>query len=194
MKTKALIVTVIFLLFCALSAQAQEDLSGHPGYVDLDRIQIPVDAGNITEVNLGPELLKMAMKMENGDTGLNDTLDGLFGIRVKSFGLTPELAGQIKPIVDDIQAQLDSEGWKRLVYVKEGEELVIVSMKYDPADENKVAGMMVIAFEPGDEATFVNIVGQLDLANMGGLLENVDIDLDDLTGTGSDTHTGSGTN
>lgn len=182
MKTQRLIVAVLFLLLCALSAQAQ-DLSGHPGYVDLDRIEIPVDASEITEVNLGPELLRMAAKMDNGNEGLSTALDGLFGIRVKSFGLTPELAGQIRPIVDEIQAQLDNEGWKRLVYVKDGEELVIVSMKYDPADENKVAGLMVIAFEPGDEATFVNIVGSIDLANMGDLLDNVDIDLGDLVET-----------
>lgn len=182
MNMKRLIVAVVFLLICALSAQAQ-DLSGHPGYVDLDRIEIPVDASEITEVNLGPELLKLVCKMENGDEGLNKALDGLFGIRVKSFGLTPELAGQIKPIVEDIQAQLDRDGWKRLVYVKEGNELVIVSMRYDPADENKVAGLMVIAFEPGDEATFVNIVGHLDLANMGNLLGDMDIDLDGLVET-----------
>ena len=182
MKTKALIVAAVFLLLCALSAQAQEDLSGHPGYVDLDQIEIPVDAANITEVNLGPEMLKMAAKMENGDSDLSDTLDGLLGIRVKSFDLTPELAGQIKPIVDDIQAQLDNEGWKRMVYVKDGEELVIVSMKYDPADENKIAGMMVIAFEPGDEATFVNMVGSIDLSSIGGLMDGMDMDveLDDL--------------
>jgi hypothetical protein len=181
MNMKRLIVAMVFLLICALSAQAQ-DLSGHPGYVDLDRIQIPVDASEITEVNLGPELLRMAAKMENGDSDLSDTLDGLFGIRVKSFGLTPELAGQIRPIVEDIQAQLDNDGWKRLVYVKDGNELVIVSMKYDPADENKVAGLMVIAFDPADEATFVNMVGSIDLANLGDLLDDVDIDLEDLEG------------
>lgn len=182
MNTKRLIVAVVFLLLCALSAQAQQDLSGHPGYVDLDQIQIPVDTANITEVNLGPELLKMAMKMDTGEEGLNDTLDGLFGIRVKSFDLTPELAGQIKPIVDDIQAQLDNEGWKRLVYVKDGAELVTVSIKYDPADESKVAGMMVVAFEPGAEATFVNMVGSIDLASLGGLMDGMDMDveLDDL--------------
>ncbi len=181
MNMKRLIVAVVFLLICALSAQAQ-DLSSHPGFVDLDRIQIPVNAENITEVNLGPELLKMAAKMENGDSDLTDTLGGLFGIRIKSFDLTPELAGQIKPIVDQIQAQLDSDNWKRLVYVKDGAELVTVSIKYDPADESKVAGMMVIAFEPGAEATFVNIVGSIDLAHLGGLMDgmDMDVDLDDL--------------
>jgi hypothetical protein len=173
-----MIVAAVLLLLCALSAQAQQDLSGHPGFVDLDRIRIPVGAANITEVNLGPELLKMAMKMDTGEEGLSQALDGLFGIRVKSFDLTPELVGQIRPIVDDIQAQLDNDGWKRLVYVKEGEELVIVSMKYDPADEKRVAGMMVIAFEPGDEATFVNIVGSIDLADLGGLMDGMEMDVD----------------
>jgi len=180
MKINRLIVMMAFLLLCSLSAQAAEDITSHPGYVDLDRIQIPVDAANITEVDLGPELLKMAANMENGDSDLSSALDGLFRIRVKSFGLTPELAGQIKPIVEDMQAQLDNEGWKRLVYVKEGDELVIVSMKYDTVEETKVAGLMVIALEPGDEATFVNMVGSIDLSSMGELLEDVDIDLDSL--------------
>ena len=67
-----------------------------------------------------------------------------------------------------------------MVYVKEGEELVIVSIKYDPADESKMAGMMVIAFEPGDEATFVNMVGSIDLSSIGGLMDGIDVDLDDL--------------
>jgi len=180
MKMHRFIMVVAFLLVCALSAQAGDDLAGHPGYVDLDRIQIPVDAAEITEVNLGPELLKLAAGMENGNADLSKTLDGLFGIRVKSFGLTPELAEQTRPIVEDIQYQLENEGWKRLVYVKDGEELVLVSMKYDPAQPEKMAGLMVIAFDPADEAVFVNMVGSINLSDMGDLVDGIDVDLDNL--------------
>lgn len=180
MKMHRFIVVVVFLLVCALSAQAGDDLSGHPGYVDLDRIQIPVGAEDVTEVNLGPELLKLAAGMENGNAELSDTLEGLFGIRVKSFGLTPETADQIRPIVEDMQHQLENEGWKRLVYVKEGSELVLVSMKYDPVEPEKMAGMMVIAFDPADEVVFVNMVGSINLSDIGDLVDGIDVDIEDL--------------
>ncbi len=164
----------LFFLNIPLLAYAQdEDLKKHPGYVDLSAITIPDKASNVTEIFLGPALLKIATMAEGGeDEEIAAVLAGLHGIQVKTFEVEPTESGEIIPIIDRIEKRLKGEGWERLVLVKEEEERVVVSVK---SDGEKVVGLLVMAFDPNEEAAFVNIVGTIDFKT----LESLDINLDD---------------
>jgi hypothetical protein len=186
MKTARLILTTMMVLAVCAAMPAQDDpaVRSMPGFIDLDLIQIPVDAEEVTEVTLGPQLLKMAMGTEeNGDSNLSEALEGIASIRIKAFDVTPEQGEQMRPIVEQFDQQLKADGWQQLVRVKEGKELVVVSMLNDPADERRMAGLFIMAFDPSSDAAFINIVGTIDFSKMGKLLEsmdNVDLNLDEL--------------
>ena len=62
--------------------------------------------------------------------------------------------------------------------MRDGEDMVTVSIK--KVDED-IVGMMVVAFESGEEASFINIVGDLDLAKFMTLAFTLnDGDLDEM--------------
>ncbi|MFQ6104977.1 MAG: DUF4252 domain-containing protein [Candidatus Glassbacteria bacterium] len=172
---RSLLPWLLFMIFCFNAVAQEKDLKKYPGYINLEEIKIPEKAGEVTEVTLGPALLKIAaMADDNEDEDLDEVLAGLHGIQVKSFEITSDEATTILPIMDRIEAKLNREGWERLVQVKGEDERVVVSIKLD---EEKVAGLFVMSLEPGVEAAFVNVIGEINL----NTLENLDIDLDDST-------------
>ena len=156
---------MVFLFFCSTLLAQEIDIKKQPGYVDLSKIKIPGKAGKVTEISLGPALLKLAAGIsENSDKKLSKTLSGIFSIQVKSFEVDSVEAKKIRPIIAEIEKKLERERWEELVRVKEEDELTIISIKHD---KGKVVGLMVMSLQPGDEASFVNIVGNIDLKNIG---------------------------
>lgn len=174
MKNKILFFILIAILAFFISVQAQKiDLKRQPGYVDLEKIKIPNKAGKTTEISLGPALLKIATHAaQNGDKKLTETLSELFSIQVKSFEIDSAEAEKIRPIMDQIEEKLNNEKWQRLIRVKEEDELTNISIKYD---KDRAVGLMIMSVAPGREATFINIVGKIDLNKLGNLTKNLDI-------------------
>ena len=163
---KYLFVSAVALLFCVVLKAQDPDIKKMPGFVNLEEIQIPGNAGEVTEISLGPPLLRIARTAHNGDKHLSETLEGLFSIQVKSFDVDSFQAVQVRPIMDKIEKQLAKEKWERLVRVKKANEMTNVSIKYD---KGKAVGLMIMSLDPGSEASFVNIVGNIDLSKLGEL-------------------------
>ncbi len=173
MKVLREVFLCLFILNPLTILYAEEDsFKGHPGYVDLDEIKIPDKAGEVTEVHLGPALLKLISKAaDDEDDDFVATMSELKGIQVKTFEIDSVDAGAILPIMDRIEDKLKRDGWERLVLVKERDERVVVSVK---PEGDKAVGLMVMTLEPGHEACFVNIIGTIDFQS----LHDMDIDLD----------------
>ena len=172
MKMKISQLTMIAMLLSAASIMAQNyDLTKHPGYVDLDQIQIPKGAGDVTEVTLGPELLRALSAITGAETGMAQFND-LFSIRVKSFEINPEIAEDLYPVFEKIEKKLQKEGWAQLVRVKKNdEEHTNVSIKYGKKGE--MEGLVVMTVDPYDEAAFVNIIGSINLKDLGFLGDHI---------------------
>jgi hypothetical protein len=164
---KHLFISISILVFCAVLKAQDPDIRKMPGFVNLEEIQIPGNAGEVTEISLGPPLLRIARTAHtNGDEHLSESLEGIFSIQVKSFDVDSFQAIQVRPIMDKIEKQLAKEKWERLVRVKKAHEMTNVSIKYD---KGKAVGMLIMSLNPGNEASFVNIVGNIDLAQLGEL-------------------------
>ncbi len=148
-----------------------ENLAGTPGYVDLEWIKIPANAAEIQDIDLGAVLLGIAANAEdNQDEALLQALSMIKSIRVKSWSVDGEdaTAGEA---MDKIAEILEKDDWKRLIYVKDDEETVTVSTRYEGKD---MVGLMLVTYEPGDTVTFVNVVGDLDLGTIFKLVQEFD--------------------
>lgn len=187
MTTPTLMIALILLL--ALPALAG-DLEQDPGYFDLEWIDIPADAVEIQDIDLGSALLSAAADAEkSGDAELAEMFGMIRSIRVKAFTLD-EPSDEIQRDVDKITDMLEKKGWKRMIYVKDDEEMVTVSSR---TVDDQIIGLTVVAYEAGGEAAFVNVVGHLDLAyllKMAGKLhgESLDHFIAELEGSGVDIH------
>lgn len=179
---KILLVTLplIMLLTTPQCAMAQDiDVTRMPGYVDLEAIEIPVDAEEVVDIDLGPDLIHVALGVDEAqDSRVLEALDKIKSIRVKSFELDDDDADLFRREVEDIQKQLNTKGWKRMIFMKDGEEMVSVNAIHD---DKTIVGLMVMVFEPGDTATFVNIVGEINFSTLMGLAKEVgDVDIEEL--------------
>ena len=92
---------------------------------------------------------------------------------MKSFSIDEGGAAEAQAAVDKVAERLTNEDWKRLIYMKDGEETVSVNTKYDDGD---LVGLMIVTFEPGDSVAFVNVVGDLDLGTLISLAKEMDHD------------------
>jgi len=166
------------------------DLEKEPGYIDLEWIDIPDDAEEIQDIDLGPALLSAAADAEkSGDEELAKAFGMIRSIRVVSFSMDEALE-TVDEAVEKIGKDLKKKGWKRLIYVKDDDEIVTVSTR---SVDDEMVGLMVVAHEPGVEASFVNVVGDLDLAylmKMASRLHGKSLDhfLDELEDQGIQLH------
>jgi hypothetical protein len=168
--------TVATLLLClgAAGLALAGDLTKEPGYIDLEWIAIPADASEVQDIDLGPILGDLAKDaQEKGDDALFQALAMIRSIRVKAYSIEDGGDAETSRAVEKIADQMTQGDWKRLIYMKDGDETVSVNTKYQGED---MVGLMVVTYEPEDSVAFVNVVGDLDLGTLLGLAGKIDSD------------------
>lgn len=172
MITNRLALAVVLTLTAVLAAPAlavppaPESLRALPGYMDLDWVHIPDGAAEIQDVVLDPVLAGLAAKgVSEDDEAMAKALSMVKSVRVKAFELAEgQDASIVAKDVKLLQERLDKGGWTQLIKSVSGEETVIVSTMYNKGGE--MVGLVVLNYENGKSATFVNVVGNLDLATL----------------------------
>lgn len=173
-KPRTILGLVLAFGLLAAAAGAAPDITKAPGYVDLEWIEIPADADEIKDIDLSPMLLNFAKEAEaNGEDAMVQALAMVKSLRVKAFSVSRADDAQVAATVEKVTAQLKKDDWKRLIYVKDDEETIAVSTRYDGED---LVGLMLVAYEPGDSVAFVNVVGDLDLGTLLSLAKKMDHD------------------
>lgn len=174
---KALTKTCIILLcaFLSVAVYAQKkDYSKEPGYVNFGDLSNYETDDSGTEVYLEDHLLKMAAKMsKKEDPAVAKLIEGLKLVRVNEFKVNRNNEAKIESKISSIEKELNNSKWDRIVKSKNKGENAVVYIK-TTADE-KICGLVVIAFNKGKDVAFVNIVGNIDLEAIGSLSDKFDI-------------------
>lgn len=159
---------ILFLSLVFFSQMPAQDINveKHPGYINLEEIEIPSESERIIDISLGPAFLRFINDFLNDKSDKDSRiLTGIISIRVKSFDIRLKDTDKIRSIMKQIEEKLGREKWERLVRVKDEDELIDVSMKFE---EEKPVGLLLMALDPGDEAAFVNIIGKnIDMKTLG---------------------------
>jgi hypothetical protein len=159
---------LLLLILPAVIIAQEKDYSKEPGYVDFgDLTQFEVD-DNLTEIFLEESLLKMVSKMSNEeDKETANLLGGLKLVKVNVFQVDQKNEKNVQNRIIEIDKMLMSKKWNRIVKSRSKGEVANVYIKQD--SNNKIAGLVVTTIEDKGEAAFINIVGQIDLEQMGKL-------------------------
>ena len=174
LKTLTLALLLVVLAWPALAA----DLEDSPGYVDLDFIEIPDHAREVQDIDLTAMLDTIADDAHaEGDHELAEMLRMVRSVRARFYSLEAGDEDDARKNVERVMKTLDDEEWTRLIYIKDEDETVTVSTRNL---EGKIVGLAVVMFEPGEQAGFVNVVGDIDLARLMTMAG--EFDLDDLEG------------
>ncbi|MDX2418360.1 MAG: DUF4252 domain-containing protein [Xanthomonadales bacterium] len=168
-------------LFCtllALPALAQEDeLKDLAGYVDFGDLSATYGEPKIT-INLGGTMLNFVGMMSSSESPeTSEMISKLKGIRVQIFSIE-ENTDAARDQFGETKSNLRSSGWEPIVQVNEDDEQVLVYMK---AVDGQMEGMTVMVVDE-EEAVFVNVIGQLNPAELAQVMDkfdvNVDLDMD----------------
>ncbi len=168
------------ILFWGLNGFAQTyDYSSEPGYVDFGNLEMFENSDESTEVFINQNLLHMVAKMGkhmdiNGkkDSSFAEMVGGLKLIKVNNFGIDSTKIKSLFKLINKIDKELINKGWDRLVKQKEKNGRTNV---YIRTDNNSLIQGLVVTQADKDEATFINIVGIIDLEKLGELSSNFDI-------------------
>jgi hypothetical protein len=152
----------------------EKDYSKEQGYIDFgDLTQFEKD-DNITEVYLDESILKMVSKMsKEEDKEAAQLIAGLKLIKVNVFQVDPSNEKSIQNKITDIDKKLISNKWNRIVKTKQKGELANVYIKQDA--NNNITGLVVTTFGDKGEAAFINIVGPIDMEQIGKLGDKFNI-------------------
>jgi len=156
-----------------LPAMAQEDaLKGLPGYVDFGEL-LSVYGEPKVMINLGGSILKFVGGMTKDNPETTALLDKLKGVRINVYSVdgNPDAALQK---ISQVRSRLQSGSWEPIVQVNEDGEQAQIFVKFKG---DVMEGLTVMAVDQ-EEAVFINIIGQLDPAQLSQVMENFDIDIE----------------
>jgi hypothetical protein len=175
--TNKFISKIVVGLFCsllALPAMAQEDeLKDLAGYVDFGDLSVTYGEPKIT-INLGGTMLNFVGMMSSAESPeTSELISKLKGIRVQVYSMD-ENADAAKDQFGKTKSTLKSSGWEPIVQINEDDEQVLVYMK---TSGDNMEGMTVMVVDE-EEAVFVNIIGQLNPAELGRVMEKFDVGVD----------------
>jgi len=172
---KKLVIIVILMGFLVSTGFAQKnDYSSYKGFIDFGNLEQFETGEEVTEVLIEEHLIRMVAKLAtNEEPELSSVLDGIKLIKVHSFEISKENTEKLSNKVKEIDKTLMGEGWDRIVRTKSKEETVNVYILTN--NEEKIEGLVVASFEKDGDATFVNIVGDINLETIGELSNKFDI-------------------
>ena len=176
----SLLATVAVMLAGALAGPAaaltDAEIRKLPGYVDFDAMKLFEGQEARIEVYLKDPMLELVARfIKSEDPELFEVLAKLKLVRVQVFDVDHVQAQKVSEVTSATARQLDEKGWERIVRVREDDEHVDVYLK-PSKDYEWLDGLVVMVVDGGEEAIFVNIVGQIDPDDIAKLGEHFDID------------------
>jgi len=168
---KPLLLLIAFWLAAPGPTFADEDVTRMPGYVDLSQF-LHKEKELTTEVEITNPLLSLvAMAAGAEDAELAKVLNLLKLIKVYSFNIKPEEVSSLASQIQAADDKMTKAHWNPFVKVREGKEVTHVYMK---VDKQRVVGLAIFSVDQ-NQASFVNIVGEIDMQSMNKLGEKFNI-------------------
>ncbi|MCC6233242.1 MAG: DUF4252 domain-containing protein [Verrucomicrobiales bacterium] len=145
-----------------------------PGLFDFGKLMPPGNGGQFVEVNVSPGLLGIAATLTSKqEPEVSDLIRSLKSVRVNVIGLDDSNREALLTQIQKVRTELEGKGWERVVTVNEKGQDVGVYIKH--RGEEAIEGVVVTVLEPGKEAVFINVVGDLKPEKIALLGEKLNI-------------------
>lgn len=161
---------LLFIFGTASFAQSNNDYSNDPGYVNFGDLSKYMNGDDVTEVTIGSNLLQMVGKMaDKSDSKIKNLVSGLKLVEVRTFKADDKDLSDIKEKINSVDQKLVSKNWNRIVKVRKNKgEDTNIYVKASP-DNTSFQGLVIASIDNNNEVTFVNIVGNINVDDLGEL-------------------------
>lgn len=149
------------------------DMENMPGYVDFGNLDAIYGEPRVM-INIGGPMMKLlaAAAAASEDKQTAAMMQDLEGVRVNIY----DTAGNTEPAraqMLDAKAALEANDWQPIVQVKqEGEDVQM----FTRLDGEVMQGMAIMVVN-AEEAVFLNILGNIDPAQVGKVMKQLNVDV-----------------
>ena len=131
------------------------------------------------EINLSKNLIAMVSGMsKKNDPEVAEMLSKLEMVKVRVYNLKGE-PDRAEKAVENVTKLIKKENWENIVTVNEPHEKVRIFSK---TNQDRIDGIIVMVVdaqaEQGGEAVFINIVGEIDPANISRVTQSLNIEFE----------------
>ena len=169
-------VTVLTLCLCASAVGAeQQALSKLPGYFPFEELDILARDELSIEINLSKPLLRLvAAATRKTEPEFAELIASLDAVRVRVAPSGEVDLERARAAVSKATRWLEDRGWQVVVRAREDDEEIFI---YTRELAGEIAGMAVLVVDEAGDVAVINIVGRMDLDQLGKLSEALDIPL-----------------
>lgn len=168
---RTLWITLLFLVPTTVSAQATS-LADNPGYFPIDELGIFSADDTSVEINLTGAMLRMIGKVTaDDDPEFSAIVSDLDAISVRIAPMEKLDPAATRDAMARGAALLEERGWQTMVRIRDTDEQIFV---YSREAGGEMAGMTVLVVDE-DEAVAVNLIGAIDMENLGSLVMGLDL-------------------
>jgi len=176
---KLFLLTVIFLTSSFITGTAfASNISKERGYVDFASLDAEYGEPKVM-VNLNKTMLGFISKINMSDPEAAELISKLKAVRVQIYNMT----SNDKPALDliaKVSKDIQAKNWLPIVSVNKDDEKVRVFTKIT---DDIMDGLVVMVINNKEEkedreAVFINIVGEIDPAQINKVTESLNIDVD----------------
>lgn len=178
MENRSIMVALSVLLSVLLTvtgpAMAQ-DLSGEPGFIDFSAQTTLSDDNLDIHISVKDPLIKLVAEgTREADPDLADVLEKLKAVEVYVYEVPADQQSQVRKEISQRAKQLESSGWTEAIAIRVKGARGHVFLRLL---EGKPMGLAAMYTGDENEAVFVNIVGQIDAAQVGRLATKFNLDV-----------------
>lgn len=167
--------SIAALTVAGLLASSALAASPSAGYADFGDLK-PAAGEQFVQVDINGTLLRLAAAFTKGEEPqIAELIGSLESVRVNVLGLSDENRTETTDQIQAIRADLDQQGWTRVVTVREskGDDVAIFIKE---AGETAIHGVVISVISHSGEAVLVNIVGDVPIDQLAELGEHLNID------------------
>ena len=160
------LLSALLLGGCGLTAPR-----GNAGFADLDSLGMN-DTDRVLALSIGPALLRFAARHVEDDPETRALLRSLDGVRIRIYEIDGDPA-RVATRMDDMSRKLADTGWERVLLVREAQEQAHMLVRLDG---DRICGMTVLVSDGDEEAVVINLMGDIQPQQFGGVMAALDVD------------------
>lgn len=167
-------ILLLVLLFSPATpgrTQETEEYKSHPGYFDLSSVPALGETKQAVEIFLTPGLARLVAGLAENDPSAQKLLSALKLIKVYSFDAKQNDRTRLAQKIDELSKKLLAGKWERFLRAQDEHSRTEIFIR---TQDTAIQGMVILSLNQS-EASFINIVGTLDLEAMGKLSKKFDI-------------------
>lgn len=165
-----------FILLNILTTAFASDITQERGYVNFENLEGIYGEPKVM-INLNQTMLGFVSKMNSSDPEAAELISKLKAVRVQIYSIDDNEQPALD-LIARITQDIKSKDWMPIVSINEKKEKVRVFTKLTNDIMDGLVVMVIKEEDNNNQAIFINIVGEIDPAQISKVTDSLNIDVD----------------